>query len=146
VGDVKKLNSSSSYSIKTPVGAAGIRGTIFRIVFRPSSDGKAFFSISTAEGLVVMQGVTTVDIPVEVDKEVVVEIDTNDPTNPKIVTQDTPPAIKVLITEASQIIADALKDFVVPPSGTPPPPPAPPPPPEIEPNERTPDPTPEAGG
>ena len=51
VGDVKKLNSSSSYSIKTPVGAAGIRGTIYRIVFRPSSDGKAFFTISTAGGV-----------------------------------------------------------------------------------------------
>lgn len=54
VGDVKKLNKSSTYNIKTPVGAAGIRGTQFRIVLTPSADGKSYtFSLGTAEGLVV---------------------------------------------------------------------------------------------
>ncbi len=75
VGDVRHLNKSSSYSIKTPAGAAGIRGTIFRIVFRPDANGKAFFTVSTAEGLVVMQGVTAVEIPIPVGKEVVVTVD-----------------------------------------------------------------------
>jgi hypothetical protein len=37
VGDVRKLNSSSSYSIKTPVGAAGIRGTQFFVSVDPVS-------------------------------------------------------------------------------------------------------------
>jgi len=75
VGDVRRLNKSSSYSIKTPAGAAGIRGTIYRIVFRPDANGRAFFTVSTAEGLVVMQGVTAVEIPIPVGKEVVVTVD-----------------------------------------------------------------------
>jgi hypothetical protein len=142
VGDVKKLNTSSSYSIKTPVGAAGIRGTIYRIVYKPTSDGKAFFTISTKEGLVVMQGVTTKEIPVAKDKEVVVEIDTNSPTTPKIVTQDIPPATAALIIAASQELTQTVKETVLqnptppkqeetPPKKeeAPPPPPAPPTPP-----------------
>lgn len=57
VGDVKKLNKSSSFSIKTPIGAAGIRGTIFRIVFRPTGDGRTYyFQLATKEGLVVFEG------------------------------------------------------------------------------------------
>lgn len=61
VGNVKKLKhgSGSSFTIETPVGAAGIRGTTFRIVFRPAGSGQAFnaggaqnfqFSLSTLEG------------------------------------------------------------------------------------------------
>ena len=67
VGDVKKLNKSSTYNIKTAVGAAGIRGTIFRIVMTPSSDGKTYtFQLATAEGLVVFTGTldnSPVDVP-----------------------------------------------------------------------------------
>jgi len=144
VGDVKKLNKSSTYSIKTPVGAAGIRGTVFRIVFRPAADGKAFFTISTADGKVVMEGVTTAEIPVDAGKEVVVEIDTNNPANPNIVTQDIPAATKTLITEASVAIAEVLKDIVIPP--TPPPNPPPPPPPPPDPTDTQPQLTNGAGG
>lgn len=118
VGDVKKLNTSSSYSIKTPVGAAGIRGTIYRIVYKPTSDGKAFFTVSTAEGLVVMTGITDVEIPIAENKEVVVEIDIPDvgdpagtPTAaPKIITQDIPEETKSLITTASNSIASAAQE------------------------------------
>jgi len=54
VGNVKHLHreAGSSYSINTPVGAAGIRGTTFQIAFHPDSTGKMIFSLSTAEGLV----------------------------------------------------------------------------------------------
>lgn len=113
VGDVKKLNTSSSYSIKTPVGAAGIRGTIYRIVFRPSANGKAFFTISTAEGKVVMLGVTTQEIPVDAGKEVVVEIDTDNPGNPVVLTQDIPDATKAAINAAAGELKDVLKDAVI---------------------------------
>lgn len=128
VGDVKKLNKSSSYSIKTPVGAAGIRGTIYRIVYKPSSDGKAFFTVSTAEGLVVMTGVTEAEIPVAVDKEVVVEIDVPDAgapagtpvKEPVIITQDIPAETKTVITAASVAIAEtvAVASFTAPTSST----------------------------
>jgi hypothetical protein len=60
VGNVKKLKHAegSSFTVSTPVGAAGIRGTTFRIVFRPLGVGQAFgtlaqpfeFSITTLEG------------------------------------------------------------------------------------------------
>ncbi len=52
IGKVAKLKrtSGSSFTVQTPVGAAGIRGTTFRIVFRPQGTGLAFFSLSTVEG------------------------------------------------------------------------------------------------
>lgn len=132
VGDVKKLNKSSSYSIKTPVGAAGIRGTIYRIVFTPSSDGRnAFFTVTTVEGLVVMEGVAGGDVNVPADKEVVVEIDTDNPNNPSIVTQDIPASTKAQIQTEAAAITQAVIETVIPPVTpsvtTPPPPPEPPP-------------------
>jgi hypothetical protein len=56
VGNVKHLHqeNGSSYSITTPVGAAGIRGTTFQIAFHPGSTGKMIFSLSTVEGLVAL--------------------------------------------------------------------------------------------
>jgi hypothetical protein len=114
VGDVKKLNSSSSYSIKTPVGAAGIRGTIYRIVFRPSSDGKAFFTISTAEGKVEMIGVVnTADLMVDSGKEVVVEIDTDNPDKPVVVSQDIAPNVAAAIQAAALELTQTLKDLIL---------------------------------
>lgn len=54
VGNVKKLkyDQGSSFTVQTPVGAAGIRGTTFRIVFRPNGTGQAFFTLTTATGQV----------------------------------------------------------------------------------------------
>lgn len=56
IGSVKKLGTSSRFDIRTPVGAAGIRGTTFRIVLRFGSDGRVAFTLSTAEGRVVFSG------------------------------------------------------------------------------------------
>ena len=53
VGNVKKLNHTrgSKFIVDTPVGAAGIRGTTFKITFRPTGTGQAFsFQLSTVEG------------------------------------------------------------------------------------------------
>lgn len=132
VGAVKKLNieKGSSYSIKTPVGAAGIRGTIFRIVFRPDSTGKAFFTVSTAEGFVVMTGVTTQTIPIGAGKEVVVTIDIPNttptpgtpPPAPVIKTQDIPAATATLITAAATSISQVLQTTTFTPSPAPEPP------------------------
>ncbi len=82
VGNVKKLKHAegSSFTVNTPVGAAGIRGTTFRIVFRPIGAGQAFgalaqpfeFTITTLEGDVGFQpgtpgvpftGTTTTQVP-----------------------------------------------------------------------------------
>jgi hypothetical protein len=53
ISDVKKLNKAagSTFSIKTPVGAAGIRGTAFRIAFRPEGD-RASFALVMLEGVI----------------------------------------------------------------------------------------------
>jgi hypothetical protein len=80
VGDVKKLNTASSYTIKTPVGAAGIRGTQFMIRFMPSGDGRAFnFQLSTNEGLVDFRGTAAgaglVQVPANVEVTVVANVD-----------------------------------------------------------------------
>ena len=131
VGDVKKLNTAggSTYSIKTPVGAAGIRGTVFRIVFRPTSDGKAFtFQLSTSEGLVVLEGVTKgtgtpVDVPA--DKEIVVTGDINLVTgkvtfSPPTASQPiAPEAVKAINTAVKEVIQEAQKETVFVPAATP---------------------------
>ncbi len=116
VGDVKKLNKSSSYSIKTPVGAAGIRGTVYRIVFHPDANGKAFFQVQTLEGLVVMEGVTSVAVPIEEGKDVSVEIDTNNPSTPNVLTQDLTPENKAIIETASKSITQEVINTVIPPA------------------------------
>ncbi len=58
VGNVKKLNKDggSEFNIKTPVGAAGIRGTTFRIVMRFEASGQVTFTLSTSEGTVAFTG------------------------------------------------------------------------------------------
>jgi len=61
VGNVKTLNraAGSTFSVSTPAGAAGIRGTTFRIVYRPTGDGQAFnYTLSTSEGVVLFEGTT----------------------------------------------------------------------------------------
>jgi hypothetical protein len=56
VGNVKKLKSASQFDVKTPVGAAGIRGTTFRILLRFEANGQVAFQLSTSEGRVVFTG------------------------------------------------------------------------------------------
>ena len=143
VGSVKKLNTASNYSIKTPVGAAGIRGTVYRIVFIRKADGKTFFTVSTAEGKVVMMDVTASEIPVEAGKEVEVQVNTDDPSNPQIKTHDLSDATKTLIGQAAQTITEALADIEIPRGGGGPPPGGPPP--TTDTNNAAPDLTPGAG-
>lgn len=112
VGDVKKLNTAggSKFTIKTPVGAAGIRGTQFRIVFRPTGDGRAFdFKLSTNEGLVEFTGSTsgsaTVPVPADVEVSVTATVDpaTNQITAIEISTPaGISPEAKAAIVEAVQ--------------------------------------------
>lgn len=78
VSRVAKLNTrgGSTFTVSTPVGAAGIRGTVFRIVYRPDGAGHATFSLVTLEGRVLVtlaKGVVNAP-PVEVTagKEVAV--------------------------------------------------------------------------
>jgi len=104
VGNVKKLNSDagSSFVVQTPVGAAGIRGTTFRIVFRPDGTGKAFFSLTTVEGNVVLSS-GTMDLPsgisVSDNNEVVVLVDVDVDPSTGAITVSQAPATPVTVTE-----------------------------------------------
>lgn len=106
VGNVKKLNydAGSSFNIQTPVGAAGIRGTTFRIVFRPDGTGKAFFSLTTVEGNVVLAS-GTVNLPAETsvaeNKEVEVLIDVTVNAETGAVTVATTSAPPIVVTDAA---------------------------------------------
>ncbi|HVU16131.1 MAG TPA: FecR domain-containing protein [Candidatus Didemnitutus sp.] len=132
VGDVKHLNrdGGSYYNIKTPVGAAGIRGTTFRIVFKPSGDGKAFnFTLSTAEGIVEFRGTGKGSSDVPKDKEVVVtgQIDpaTNKVTSLEVSSVEpiSPSAVQSIIEAVTQAIqqAEGTTHFTVEDQHTPPP-------------------------
>jgi hypothetical protein len=74
ISDVKKLNkgAGSSFSIKTPVGAAGIRGTAFRLAFKPDGD-RASFALLMLEGVIEQTfGSRARPVRVEQGKQVVV--------------------------------------------------------------------------
>ncbi|MFK7850355.1 MAG: FecR domain-containing protein [Akkermansiaceae bacterium] len=49
-----RIDEGSSYSINTPVGAAGIRGTIFAVSYLPDANGKnnGVYTLSVTEGQV----------------------------------------------------------------------------------------------
>ena len=146
VGNVKHLRkdgpNGSSFTVNTPVGAAGIRGTTFRIVFRPDSSGKAFFSLSTAEGEVILTGTTAVTTPVPTGQAVVVTVEVTVDAKtgvvtvtaaPTVVTQDIPPVTQAAIAVAAQEIvtsnAAVIFTSVSTSTNTPAPPPTPEPPP-----------------
>jgi len=124
VGNVKTLNraAGSSFSVSTPAGAAGIRGTTFRIVYRPTGDGQAFnFTLSTSEGTVLFEGMTldgVASISVPLGQEIVLMAMLNPATNTLVVSMPalvgggrtlatvpiSPAAAAVLQTSAAQII------------------------------------------
>lgn len=142
IGEVKKLNrdAGSYYNIRTPVGAAGIRGTTFRIVFRPTGDGRAFtFQLSTTEGVVLFEGTTTAPgagVSVPDGQEITVTAEVN-PAG-EIVSISTPTStqtiaaadVAVIQTAVTEVIEQAKVETVitVQEQTTPPPPPAPTPP------------------
>lgn len=115
VGNVKKLNKAagSSFDIKTPVGAAGIRGTTFRIVMQITPTGQVTFTLSTAEGNVSFTGTLQVaagEVSVvdgqEVTATAIVDPATNQVTSVQI---STPQAIS---PEATQAITTAVTEAI----------------------------------
>lgn len=81
IGNVKTLNQGSTFEVSTPAGAAGIRGTTFRVVFRPTGDGGALFTVTTIEGNVLVSTLegTLANAPLAVgdqqEIEILVEVD-----------------------------------------------------------------------
>jgi hypothetical protein len=124
VGNVKTLNraAGSSFSVSTPAGAAGIRGTTFRIVYRPTGNGQAFnFQLSTSEGVVLFEGITAngmAAVNVPIGQEIVLIATINPATNAIVISMPVglggganlvtvpipPPAAAALQTATLQII------------------------------------------
>jgi len=144
VSKVVKLNAAhgSDFVVKTPVGAAGIRGTIFRIIYRiDTSTGKASFSLVTLEGRVAVTLATgTVGaMPVEVsaNKELKVTADVNiDSTGNVTVALPSGTATTAAtnistassqqVAAAAEVIAQAVANVIVAPSPLPAAAPSPP--------------------
>ncbi|HLP26496.1 MAG TPA: FecR domain-containing protein [Acidobacteriota bacterium] len=119
VGDVKHLNrdKGSSFKISTPVGAAGIRGTTFRIVFRPTGDGKSFtFQLSTADGRVAFEGtVQAREVEVPTNQEIVVTAEaTVDATTGQVdvTSVNIPATTQPISSEATQAITTAVVNAI----------------------------------
>lgn len=52
IGEVRKLNPQSSYTIKTPVGVARIRGTIYTVEFADNGKGTGTLNVACVRGSV----------------------------------------------------------------------------------------------
>jgi hypothetical protein len=155
VGRVAHLNvdQGSEFTVKTPVGAAGIRGTFFKQIFRPDSNHKAFVSVETFEGLIVVTGLASgpVEVPAGHKIETTVDYNPRDADNPEDWLPPAPATVQLMLlspTEGAQFQAElqaidaALGDLVFRPIAAPgkgsgfgpnngidpnaPPPPAPP--------------------
>lgn len=137
VGNVKALNRSrgSSFNLETPAGAAGIRGTTFRVVFRldPLNPQRAIFSVHTQIGTVEVsvQGSVAAPVGVLLNQEIVLEIPVvvNPQTGqvtvtapPTILPSPVPMSVESVqtIQSASQAITEAIQNVVIP-LATPPP-------------------------
>lgn len=79
VGEVRKLSPLSSYVIKTPVGMARIRGTVFTVGFTRNANGTVTMTIACAKGAVegVVYDANTGPVTVAPGKQL--EVTTKDP-------------------------------------------------------------------
>lgn len=117
VGNVKHLRQEkgSTFTVNTPVGAAGIRGTTFRIVFRPDATGKMTFTLSTAEGTVLMTGNTGAEVSIGGGKELAVEVEVKVDATTGVVTILAAPILgstKDISVAAQASIATAVQQIV----------------------------------
>ncbi|HWA85258.1 MAG TPA: FecR domain-containing protein [Opitutus sp.] len=115
VGNVKHLHEDrgSSFTVNTPVGAAGIRGTTFRIVFRPDPiTGNITFTLSTADGSVAFNGTSSTTatgaaasgVHVDTGKEISLTVDATVHADGTI-TINNPPVIDASTTTQQNIPA-----------------------------------------
>jgi hypothetical protein len=114
VGNVKHLHreTGSSFEVSTPVGAAGIRGTTFRIVFRPDSSGKMSFTLSTSEGVVLLTGINGTQSPVPAGKEVAATFDVAPGTTTIVPGSLQISGVTEMSAETQAVIAKAVSEIV----------------------------------
>lgn len=125
VGNVKHLRheKGSSFIVATPVGAAGIRGTTFRIVYQPGANGHATFTLSTEEGTVVFESPGHDPITVGQGREISVDVQIRiDPVTGNVTiaappvfsaVHELPAAVQAIIAVAVQEIVEAAKEVIL---------------------------------
>jgi hypothetical protein len=125
IGNVKRLHADdgSTFIVNTPVGAAGIRGTTFRIVFRPDANGHVTFTLSTSDGIVLFEALAGASVSVETGKEVAVDVEVTVDTatgtvtvvSPPVVSavQDIPAATQAVIATAAQQIIESSQNIIL---------------------------------
>jgi hypothetical protein len=134
VGKVVHLNvdRGSQFTVNTPVGAAGIRGTTFRIVYIPDpKTGTVRFEVTTSAGVVLFRGITSSSaIRIPAGQQVTATFDYTPPSpgNPNgsvpstpVVTgtTDMPPAEQAEMDNISSAISQAVVNAVIPQSSSP---------------------------
>ncbi len=125
VGNVKHLHEDkgSSFTVNTPVGAAGIRGTTFRIVFTPDASGKVTFSLQTADGQVLFTGTTNTQVHVDAGTQITATVEAKVDATTNTVTVTSAPTItstqtlsadqQTTIATATQEAVDAAKTVII---------------------------------
>lgn len=98
---VNKLKKGSSFVINTPVGAAGVRGTVFKVFFNKTS-GKA--SIQVTEGRVQFTDAAGKGTMVEAGKKITAEFTKDDANNTTSIKLD----VSDLTPEEIQQVMDVL--------------------------------------
>jgi hypothetical protein len=85
ISNVKKLHkdAGSSFTVQTPVGAAGIRGTTFRLTFKPQGS-RASFSLTMLEGVIELVFGNRPSVTVSDNKELVLNDIEIDPATGKV--------------------------------------------------------------
>lgn len=124
VANVKHLNrdQGSAFTINTPVGAAGIRGTTFQITIGTDGSGKPFVRISTSEGLVALITADGTEQLIPAGKELSVSFEfATGPNGLRIVVpgsvritglEDMPPETQAAIAQAVLEIIQASPAFL----------------------------------
>lgn len=114
-----RKDGGSSFTVLTPVGAAGIRGTTFRIVFRPMPNGTVYFNLCNANGLVMFSpnaagsgGVAGLSVPVGQQIEVVAAFTQNAQGQLAAVAPVTPAACTPISRAVAQQITEAAVEMV----------------------------------
>jgi hypothetical protein len=113
VGDVKKLDKQSSFTLKTPVGTVRIKGTVFSVEYVVNKDGVASFNVGCARGLVQVEMPNGTPVAIKPGQQLSVSAAPGSPGQPA-----PPPQMKV----------EPLKAGVIPPMPGLPNPTQPPPP------------------
>lgn len=114
ISNVKTLNKTgkSTFSIRTPVGAAGVRGTTFRIQYLTAGN-RASFALRMAEGLInfAIRPPSTRSFDVGARKQLVIAPITIDPNTEEVL--QIPDNIQVTDVPASELadIADGINEI-----------------------------------